>query len=168
MVHSLTTSEGVQLETVAFSTRGSSSTTVALGETQVLTTTHGNLNELGAVHGQKLIAVAYRLTTDDGATSVALRTSPVGSANQLTWGPELLVCQARAGAAAECGEPTFGRDKAERVHLFLRGPGGLQHLTVSARGSPSPWCSGRLPDHSRSWTTPTSTTWAVASRTRPT
>ena len=139
VVYSRTTAEGVQLSAVAFSTGTSSSTAVTLGETQVLTTTQDTLDELEAVHGESLIAVAYRLTAADGATSVVVRTSPVGgSVNRLAWSPELVACRAPAGAAVGCGEPTFGSDKAKRVHLFLRGPEGLQHRTVNAAAVSEP------------------------------
>ncbi len=140
VAYSAATSEGVQLRAAAFSTGGSFSNVVTVGDTQVLTTTPGTLDDLTAVHGKKLVAVAYRLTATDGATSVAVRTSPVTNvANQLTWGPETVVCQAPAGAAVECDEPTFGRDRTKRsVHLFLRGPDGLQHRTLSATGVSEP------------------------------
>ncbi len=143
VVYSRTTPTGVQLEATAYSTGGSSTTQVTLGASQVLATPGGHLDELAAEHGAKFIAVAYRRTATDGATSVVLRTSPVThTVNELTWGPEQVVCQAPAGAAAACSQPTFGRNEKKQVHLFLRGPEGLQYRTVSASGAAEPVALG--------------------------
>ena len=104
VVYSRTTPSGVQLEAAAYSTGGNYSTTVTLGASQVLATPSAGdtLDELAAVHGSTMVAVAYRRATTDGATSVVLRTSPVtDTVNELTWGPEQIVCQAPAGAAVE-------------------------------------------------------------------